>query len=155
MLLAHVSSHSLLLCIHAERSQLGCLLDAARPDAGCADTNVLAYSVNHRADALQVRVPAAAAGVICVADYVAEVRPFAANFAFLRHDDSSPNLLKLHKDGSLAEFSRFRTLFVCAVVTQSDARSPFELTANGLGRCIRTRLSAGAWAQPDGAASEA
>jgi hypothetical protein len=78
------------VCADAEKYLLGCLLDAARADAGCADTNVYAYSVNYRADALQVRIPAAAARVIRVADDVAEVRPFAANCAFLRHYDSSP-----------------------------------------------------------------
>jgi hypothetical protein len=75
---------------------------------------VLAYSVNHRADTLQVRIPAAAACVIRVADYIAEVRPFAANFTFLRHDSSSRYLPRSSKRCSLTEFSRFRTLFVDA-----------------------------------------
>jgi hypothetical protein len=71
-----------------ERNQSGSLRDAARPDAGCADANALAYSVNHRTDGLKVRVPTAAACVIRVTDYVSETRTFAAYAAFLRHDDS-------------------------------------------------------------------
>jgi hypothetical protein len=75
---------------------------------------VLSHAVDHRANALQVWVPAAAARVIRVADYIAEVRPFAANFTFLRHDSSSRYLPRSSKRCSLTEFSRFRTLFVDA-----------------------------------------
>ena len=71
---------------------------------------MLAHAINDCANALQVRVPTAAAGIVRVADHVSETRPLAANCASLCHDDSSQNLLKLNKVSSLAESALFRTI---------------------------------------------
>jgi hypothetical protein len=75
---------------------------------------LLAHAVNNRADALQIRIPTAAAGVVRVADHVAETRPLAAKRASHCHIDSSPILLilkMLSKVNSLAEFHPLRTSF--------------------------------------------
>jgi hypothetical protein len=53
-------------------TQLGCFRDATGPNAGSADTNVHAHAFHHGANALQIWIPAAAAGVVRVTDYVAE-----------------------------------------------------------------------------------
>jgi hypothetical protein len=58
---------------------------------------VLADAVHHRAYPPQVWIPAAASGVIGVADDVAEVRYFAANFAFLRHAPPSTKISLLQE----------------------------------------------------------
>jgi hypothetical protein len=63
----------------------GSFLHAARPDAGRANSNMLSRSVHQRVDALQVRIPPSAPGIICVTDYVAKVRPFAAKFTLQCH----------------------------------------------------------------------
>jgi hypothetical protein len=89
----------------------GCFRYAAGTNAGSANTNVHAHAINHSANALKIRIPAAAAGVIRVADHVPERRPLAANLAFHGHDNSSPILTMLSKVSSLAEFRRFRTRF--------------------------------------------
>src|SRR5690348_112896 len=57
----------------------GSLLDAPRADAGSAHADMLAHAVNHCANTLQIRIPAAPAGIIRMADHVPETRPFAAN----------------------------------------------------------------------------
>jgi hypothetical protein len=93
---------------------LGCFGDAAGPNAGSADTNVHAHAFDHSADALQIWIPAATAGVIRVTDHVAERRPLAANLASHCHDNSSPILAKVNKVSSLAEFWPIRTRFDCA-----------------------------------------
>src|ERR1700675_4060499 len=93
------------------KTQLGCLRDAAGPNAGGADTNVHAHAFDHSADALQIWIPAAAPGVVRVTDHVAERRPLAANLASHSHSNSSPILTKLNKVGSLAEFWPNRTRF--------------------------------------------
>jgi hypothetical protein len=93
------------------RRGLGCLLYAARPDAGRANTNSLADSAYQRAHALQVRIPTAPTRVIRVADDVSKVRPLAADFAFLRHD-TPRQTMTLWKASILADFSRTRMLFV-------------------------------------------
>jgi hypothetical protein len=58
---------------------------------------VFADAVHRRANSPQIWVPAAAPGVIGVADDVAEVRRFAANFAFLRHAPPSTKLSLLQE----------------------------------------------------------
>jgi hypothetical protein len=92
-------------------SQLGCFRDAAGANAGSADTNLLAHAVDHGANALQIWIPAAAAGIIRVTDHVSERWSLAANCAFHSHSNSSPILAKLSKANSLAEFWEFRTGF--------------------------------------------
>src|ERR1700682_108071 len=77
--------------IRCNRNQLGCLCNAARPDAGSAHTNVLSHTVNHRANTLQVWVPAAAARGVRVADHIAKTRPFAAKLTSHCHKYSSRN----------------------------------------------------------------
>src|SRR6202166_4679160 len=73
-----------------KRAELGCFRDAAGPNAGSADANVHAHAFDHGADALKIWIPAAAAGIVRVADHVAERRSLAANLAFHCHDNSSP-----------------------------------------------------------------
>jgi hypothetical protein len=89
--------------------ELGCFRDAAGPNAGSANTNLLARAIDHGADALQIGIPAAAAGIVRVADHVTERGTLAAKLAFHCHDNSSPIHTKLNKEGSLAEFWAFRT----------------------------------------------
>jgi hypothetical protein len=79
---------------------------------------VLARTVNQCVNALQIWVPAAAAGIVGVADHISKTRPFAANSASHCHDDSSPHLLKLGKVVSLAEPVLLRTLFDLLVVAE-------------------------------------
>jgi hypothetical protein len=74
---------------------------------------LFAHAVHYGADALQIWIPAAAAGVVRVTDHVPERRPLAANLASHSHDDSSPILTKLNKVSSLAEFCPIRTRFDC------------------------------------------
>jgi hypothetical protein len=69
-----------------------------------------AHAIDDGADALKVRIPAAAARVVRVADHVAERRPFAAKLTFLCHDCSSQSLLMTGEARSLAEFAAFRTI---------------------------------------------
>src|SRR5579862_2337587 len=112
--------------------RLGCFLDASRPDAGCADTNVLAHAVNHSVDALQVWIPAAAAGIIRVADDIAETRSLTAKCASLCHNDSSPILLKLSRVSSLAEFTLIRTSFGCETILKRQVvQKVGNFTASG------------------------
>lgn len=72
----------------AEIASSGCLGDAAGANAGSADANVHAHAIDHGADALQIGIPAAAPGIVGMADHVAKRRPFAANLAFLCHSYS-------------------------------------------------------------------
>src|SRR5437867_180762 len=67
------------------RESSGGFLDAAEPDARGADAHVLAHAVHDGLHAAKIRIPAAAAGIIGVADYVAVVRPFAAVFTLQSH----------------------------------------------------------------------
>jgi hypothetical protein len=90
--------------------QLGCLSDAARPDAGGANADVLTHTVNHRANSLQIRIPAAAPRVIRMANHVAKTRPFAAKLTPHCHKHSSSILKNLHKVNSLTKSFPFRTL---------------------------------------------
>jgi hypothetical protein len=77
---------------------------------------VLSRAVNHRANTLQIWVPAAAARVIGMANHIAKTRSFAAQLTSHRHNYSSPQLQNSHKAESLAKFLRSRTLFVDWVV---------------------------------------
>jgi hypothetical protein len=72
---------------------------------------VHAHAIDHRADALQIWIPAAAARIVRVTDHIAERWPLAADFASHSHDNSSPILTKLNKVSSLAEFCLGRTGF--------------------------------------------
>src|ERR1700719_265485 len=92
--------------------RLGCLSDATRPDAGSANTDVLTHTVDHCANSLQIRIPAAAPRVIRMADHVAKTRPFAAKLTLHRHKHSSSILKNLHKVNSLTKSFRFRTLIM-------------------------------------------
>src|SRR6266849_7663331 len=93
---------------------LGCLRDPPRPYAGGANAHVLADAVHHRAHPPQIRIPAAAPGVIGVADDVAVVRRFAANFAFLRH--APPSIKPRFTGKSLTEFARPRIRIVTSAL---------------------------------------
>jgi hypothetical protein len=75
---------------------------------------LLARAVNNGANALQIWIPTAAAGIVRVTDHVTETRPLAAKRASHCHNDSSPILLileMLSKVSSLAEFKPIRTSF--------------------------------------------
>jgi hypothetical protein len=72
---------------------------------------LFAHAIHHGADALQIWIPAAAAGIVRVADHIPERRPLAANLTFHSHSNSSPILTKLSKVKSLAEFWPIRTRF--------------------------------------------
>jgi hypothetical protein len=80
---------------------------------------VHAHAFHYGANALKIWIPAAAAGIVRMTDHVAERRTFAANLASHCHDNSSPILTKLNKEGSLAEFWPIRTRFDCAVWNSS------------------------------------
>ncbi len=60
----------------------------AGANAGRADTHLFAHAIQHRADALQVWIPAPPPRVIGVADDVAVMRRFAADFTFPGHRNS-------------------------------------------------------------------
>src|SRR5579859_1077634 len=69
----------------ASSANLGYLAGA---DARGADAQMLVSARNHGANALQVRVPAAAAGIVGVGDHVAIMRPFAAEITLQCHVSS-------------------------------------------------------------------
>ena len=73
---------------------------------------MLSHAVNHRANTLQVWVPAATARIIRVTDHIAKTRPFAAKLTSHGHKYSSPHRQNSHKAKSLAKFRLLRTLFV-------------------------------------------
>jgi hypothetical protein len=73
---------------------------------------VLSHAVNHRANTLQVWVPAAATRVIRVTDHIAKTGPLAAKLTSHGHKYSSPHRQNSHKARSLAKFRLLRTLFV-------------------------------------------
>lgn len=60
--------------------------DLAGFDAAGADAHAFAAAFDLGLDRLEVWVPTAASGVVCVGDIVAELRAFAAELAFLCHD---------------------------------------------------------------------
>jgi hypothetical protein len=65
----------------------GGFLDAAGADACGTHTDVLLDSRHNRSHALQIGIPAAPARIVGVADDVAIVRPFAAEFTLQCHFD--------------------------------------------------------------------
>jgi hypothetical protein len=71
----------------------GSLFHATHADASGANANLFARAIDPGANALEVRIPAAAARVVGVADHVAEMRRFAANFTLQCHDSF------LHSEG--------------------------------------------------------
>ena len=62
------------------------LLNLAGFDAGCADAQALAGAVDHRADTLQVQIPAALRDIMGVADPMTELGPTAADFTNSCHN---------------------------------------------------------------------
>jgi len=60
--------------------------DLAALDAAGADANPLGIAVDQRLHRLQVDVPTAAGDVVGVGDVIAELRPFAADIAYLCHE---------------------------------------------------------------------
>ena len=91
---------------------------------------MLSHAVNHRANTLQVWVPAAAARVIRVTDHIAKARPFAAKLTSHRHKYSSPHQQNLYKARSLAKFCHFRTQFVVFSVLGQAGSSHVCVGAN-------------------------
>ena len=65
--------------------RLGDLLDFVRADAGGADADAAAGTVNQSANRLEVEVPAALGDVVGVADFIAERGLATANFTNLCH----------------------------------------------------------------------
>src|SRR5271168_3745274 len=63
----------------------GRFLDAARADAGRANSNMLSGAVHQRVDTLQVRIPSSTPCIVRVTDYVAKMRPFATKFTLQCH----------------------------------------------------------------------
>jgi hypothetical protein len=66
----------------AVRLSLG---DFAALDAVGADADALGGSVDQCVDGLEIWAPAAPCDVVGVRDVIAELRPFAANVAYLCH----------------------------------------------------------------------
>jgi hypothetical protein len=66
----------------------GSLFHATHADARGANANLFARTIDHGANALEVRIPAAAPGIVGVADHVAIMRRFAADFTLQCHDSS-------------------------------------------------------------------
>ena len=66
----------------------GCFLDAARADAGRANSNMFPGAIHQRMDALQIGIPPSTPCIIRVTDDVAKVRPFAAKFTLQCHCSS-------------------------------------------------------------------
>ena len=62
------------------------LEDFAGLDAGRANANALANTIDLGLDRLQIWVPATARDVMRVRDVVTELRTFAADFTYLCHD---------------------------------------------------------------------
>jgi hypothetical protein len=60
--------------------------DFAGLDAAGADADALAAAVGFGFDGLEIYIPAATGGVVCVRDVVAELRAFAAEITFVCHD---------------------------------------------------------------------
>jgi len=85
------------------KNYLGCLRDAARPDTGSAHTDMLTHTVNYRANSLQIWVPAAASGIIRMADDVAKTWPFAAKLTSHCHKYSSSHFHKLEQSGQFSK----------------------------------------------------
>jgi hypothetical protein len=84
----------------------GSFLDASRADAFRTNAHVLSRAVHERADAPQIRIPAAPARIIRVTDHVAKVRHLAAQLTLHRHIHS----LLVPKNVPNASFSFYQTL---------------------------------------------
>jgi hypothetical protein len=87
-----------------------CLNDFAAAQAGCADANALGRSFDPGPNRAQVDVPAALGHVVGVADPVTELRPFAANLAYLCHGPLQINSEFDCETSILQEFRRVRQL---------------------------------------------
>ena len=87
-------------------SELRSFGNAARPNAGGADANVFARAVDDRADAAEVRVPTPAGNVVRVADGVAVVWLFAANFTCECHGCSSLGMINQANSNATREPGR-------------------------------------------------
>jgi len=84
----------------------GSFLNTTGADALRANAHVLPCAVHKRAHAPQVRVPAAAPGIVRVTNHVAKVRHLAAQLTLHRHIRS----LLLPKNVPHASFSFYQTL---------------------------------------------
>jgi len=62
--------------------------NTAGADAVRANAQLLLHALHHRANALQIGIPAPAPRVIGVADDVSVLRPLAADFTLLGHNHS-------------------------------------------------------------------
>src|ERR1700719_359802 len=71
--------------VESKVSSSGSFLDASRANAFRTNAHVLPRTVHERADAPQIRIPAAAARIIRVTDHVAKVRHLAAQLTLHRH----------------------------------------------------------------------
>lgn len=69
------------------------LNDFAGFDAARADANALAAAVHLSLDGLKIHVPAPTGGVVGVGDVIAKLRAFAAEIAFLCHDEVLQSLI--------------------------------------------------------------
>src|SRR5580698_8232719 len=63
----------------------GRFLDAARANAGRANSNMFSGAIHQRVDTLQVRIPPSTPCIVRVTDHVAKMRPFAAKFTLQCH----------------------------------------------------------------------
>ena len=68
------------------KSRSGGFFDFARADARGADFDAFARAGNQGANRFQIGIPAAAPGIVGVADHIAEARAFAAVFTLHCHD---------------------------------------------------------------------
>jgi len=75
----------------------GGFFDAAEPNARRANLDLLAHTVDHGANALEIGVPAATRGVIRVAYDVPVAGAFAANFTLQCHDSPTSSISKDRK----------------------------------------------------------
>ena len=64
----------------------GSFLHAACADARRANPHLLLRAVHQSTDAAQIRIPPPPPRVVCVADHVSKMRPFAAQFTLHRHN---------------------------------------------------------------------
>jgi hypothetical protein len=66
----------------------GSLFNATHTDARGANAYLFARAMDQGTNALEVRIPAAPPGIVGVADHVAIMRCFAADFTLQCHDSS-------------------------------------------------------------------
>src|SRR5262249_25260231 len=83
----------------------------AGANARSANAKMLVNATHNGANALQVRVPAAAAGVVRVADHVAVLRPFAAEIT-----------LQCHISSYKISFCKSRPFIVTEMVIEGNPR---------------------------------